>query len=112
MIRPAAIVPLLAAALSIPSPAGRAADPAFARFVDDYFDARFAYHPNEGTAAGLHQYDHRLDDFSRARTEARIDTLKAQLARLGTIERGAFSADDAIDAELLDGQIRAELLDL
>jgi uncharacterized protein (DUF885 family) len=82
----------------------------FARFVDDYFASRFAAHPSEGTAAGLHQYDTRLEDLSRPRVEARIAELKTQLADLP----GSRSAwpDDEIDARVLEGQIRAELLDL
>ena len=42
----------------------QSADGDFARFVDDYFDARFADRPSEGTAAGLHQYDAKLEDVS------------------------------------------------
>jgi len=36
----------------------------FSKFVDDYFDARFAYLPSQGTDAGFHQYDARLEDRS------------------------------------------------
>jgi uncharacterized protein (DUF885 family) len=84
----------------------------FARFVDDYFASRFKARPSEGTAAGLHQYDFALDDLSRPAVEARIAELKGQLARLGTIDQASLSPDDTIDARLLEGQIRAELLDL
>ena len=72
----------------------------------------FTARPSEGTAAGLHQYDAALDDLSRPAVETRIAELKGQLARLGAIDRATLSADDAIDARVLDGQIRAELLDL
>ncbi len=84
----------------------------FSRFVDDYFAARFQAHPSEGTAAGLHHYDPDLDDVSRPAVEKRIAELKEQLARLGAMDRASLSADDAIDARMLDGLIRAELLDL
>ncbi|GAC1334993.1 MAG: DUF885 domain-containing protein [Isosphaeraceae bacterium] len=88
------------------------ADPTFSKLVDDYFDARFAFRPTEGTAAGLHQYDTRLNDLSRARVEKRIGELHAQLERLTAINHDAIDFDDTIDAEFLNGQIRAELLDL
>lgn len=88
------------------------AEPEFARFVDAYFDARFEAHPVEGTAAGLHQYDARLEDFSRAAVEKRIAVLKDQLARLERFDRAKLDFDEAIDATFLDGKIRAELLDL
>ncbi len=85
---------------------------AFSRFVDDYFAARFQAHPSEGTAAGLHHYDPDLDDLSKPAVDRRIAELKEQLARLGAIDRATLAADDAIDARMLDGLIRAELLDL
>ena len=98
-------------------PAARAADPPasptdFSRFVDDYFAARFALRPGEGTAAGLHQYDDQTEDLSRARTEARVAELTQLLARLGALDPAKLPFDDALDARVLDGQIRAELLDL
>lgn len=87
-------------------------DPAFARFVDDYFDARFAYQPLEGTSAGLHQYDTKMPDRSRASIERRIAELKRFLARLGAFDRGKLAFDDGIDAAALEGDIQSELLDL
>ena len=60
--------------LLVPSQS-RAADPEFDKIVDDYFAARFDYRPSEGTAAGLHEYDHRLEDLSLERTARRIDEL-------------------------------------
>jgi uncharacterized protein (DUF885 family) len=87
-------------------------DDAFAKVVDDYFAARFAFHPTQGTAAGLHQYDTRLDALSHAKIGARIGELKGQLQRLGALDRSKLSRDEAIDAEFLDGRIRGELLDL
>ncbi len=105
---------LLALTLLFPAAPARSAEPAaeFARFVDAYFDARYAFRPSEGTALGFHQYDDLLDDPSRARFERRIGALKEQLARLGAIDRSKLGFDDAIDAEVLEGQIRGELLDL
>jgi uncharacterized protein (DUF885 family) len=84
----------------------------FAAFVDDYFDANFAWKPSEGTAAGLHQYDGRLEDWSAEATKKRIETIKALQARLEKIRAGKLAVDESIDAEVLDGLMRAELLDL
>jgi hypothetical protein len=84
----------------------------FARFVDEYFDARYAFRPTEGTAQGFHQYDTKLPDLSRRAIEARIGELKRELARLSSFDRGKLSFDDGIDAELLEAQIRGELLTL
>ncbi|GAC1447749.1 MAG: DUF885 domain-containing protein [Isosphaeraceae bacterium] len=91
-----------------------AADPgsAFSRFVDTYFSARFQDRPSEGTAAGLHEYDQKLEDLSQAAIARRVSGLKEMLAVLDAMDRSKLSAADAIDARVLDGQIRAELLDL
>ena len=87
-------------------------DPAFAKFVDDYFDSRFASNPLQGTSAGFHQYDTKMPDLSRASIEKRIADLKAQLQRLSVFDRTKLPFDDAIDAEAIEGDIRSELLDL
>jgi uncharacterized protein (DUF885 family) len=108
-----AAILLAAAALAQGGPAAPSGtDPAFARFVDDYFDARFANNPLEGTAAGLHQYDTKMPDRSRSAIEARIAALKAQLQRLLAFDRAKLPFDDQIDAAALEGEIRSTLLDL
>ena len=83
----------------------------FSKFVDDYFDARFAYLPSQATGEGFHQYDSKLEDRSRARIEARISQLKEFLARLQAMDRAGLSFDDQIDADAIEGQIRGQLLD-
>jgi len=84
----------------------------FAKFVDDYFDKLFEFAPSAGTAVGLHQHDHKLEDMSAAAIARRATTLRQQLAELQILRRGHLQRDDAMDAEVLDGLIRAELLDL
>lgn len=96
------------------TPLIQAEDPpgVFARFVDDYFDAYFAQKPSEGTAAGLHQYDDRLEDYSAEMMQKRIATVKALQVRLEKIRSTQLPQEDARDAEMLAGQMQAELLDL
>ena len=84
----------------------------FSRFVDDYFDALFEWKPSEATAAGIHDYDSKFADFSRPAHLGRIDSLTAFSERLDAITQETLSASDHIDAEILAGKIRAELLDL
>jgi uncharacterized protein (DUF885 family) len=84
----------------------------FAAFVDDYFDAYFERRPSEGTAAGLHQYDSRLEDGSAEAVRRRVQTVKVLQARLDRLRAGKLSEDEAIDALVLDGLMKAELLDL
>jgi uncharacterized protein (DUF885 family) len=90
----------------------RAAGDSFSRFVDDYFDAQFRARPSAGTAAGLHQYDERLEDFSHAAVLARIAELKQLQARLAAFDRSRLGFDEAIDAQALADEIASALLDL
>lgn len=104
---------LLGVALAVgPSAAGADAPAPFAAFVDDYFDAYFSWKPSEGTAAGLHQYDDRLEDGSADAATRRVQTVKGLQARLEKLREGKLTADETIDAEVLDGLMKAELLDL
>jgi hypothetical protein len=66
--------------------------------VDDFFDAHFRFHPTEATAAGFHEYDPKLEDYSRAAVDAEIASLESFLPR--------------IQDELVVSYIRAGLLDL
>jgi uncharacterized protein (DUF885 family) len=94
-------------------PAALLANPSssFSAFVDDYFEAYFAWKPSEGTAAGLHQYDAQLEDRSAAAVGQRIETVKRLQKRVEELRQGNLTADEAIDAEVLDGLLHAELLD-
>jgi len=105
-------VAVLAAQGPVKKDAPSGTDPAFAKFVDDYFDSRYSAGPLEGSAAGFHQYDTKMPDRSRAAIEKRIADLKGQLQRLTAFDRAKLPFDDAIDAQALEGDIRAELLDL
>lgn len=106
-------IPILLAQTTTPESSGaRGPSATFARFVDEYFDARFAARPTEATRAGFHQYDSRMPDLSRRAVEKRISELHDQLRRLQSLEAGRLSFDDGIDADVLEGRIRSELLDL
>jgi hypothetical protein len=84
----------------------------FGRLVDDYFDAKLAFEPSSGTAAGLHKYDTAFEDRSRARIEARIAELRGFMGRLEAAAAAPLPESDAVDAAFLLAQARAELFDL
>lgn len=92
--------------------AALAQSPDFSRFVDDSFDAAFAWSPSSGTAAGFHQYDVHLEDLSAAAFARRIGAVHKLLDRLAALRAAGLAGDDAIDAAVLDGQMRSELLEL
>jgi uncharacterized protein (DUF885 family) len=81
-------------------------------FVDDYFTSLFEWSPSTATATGFHEYDSKIEDLSAAATNARISRLKELKTELGRVGSGNLTADEAIDADILDSQINAELFDL
>ena len=83
----------------------------FPEFVDEYLRGYYGFFPSEGTSAGFHEYDSKLEDFSLPRIKTRSAELRRQLSTLENLRRGKLSHDAEIDAEILDGKIRAELLD-
>ena len=102
---------LAAGILGHPDDASKSPSP-FAAFIDEYFDAYFAWRPAEGTAAGLHQYDTKLEDRTAGAVAGRVAELKKLLQQLTRLRAGRLTPDEAIDAEVLAGSLRAELLDL
>jgi uncharacterized protein (DUF885 family) len=83
----------------------------FARFVDLHFRAAFEWRPSGGTEAGFHEYDSKTEDYSDGAIRTRIATLSEELLRLNAIRKGPLSPDDEIDAAMLSGQLRSDLLD-
>ena len=72
------------------------------RFFDKYW---FPYNPTAATSAGIHTYDGRLEDYSKAGVEKRIAALKKFEAQFDKQPAGA-------DRDLVLNSIRASLLDL
>jgi uncharacterized protein (DUF885 family) len=81
-------------------------------FVDDYFNALFDWSPSTATAIGFHQYDSKIENFSESAIRRRIEQLKTLQADLVRAKSGRLTTDEEIDAEIIDYQIKAELLDL
>ena len=72
---------------------------------DRYFDAHFRFHPTEATSVGFHEYDGKLEDFSRAGVTAEVASLKGFLN-----EFEALPAD--ADRDLVIASIRSRLFEL
>src|SRR5260221_7804528 len=67
--------------------------------VDRVFETKFKFHPTEATSAGFHEYDSKLEDYSRAAIDAEI----AWLTTAPSVSAGN---------DLLISHIRARLLEL
>jgi uncharacterized protein (DUF885 family) len=92
------------------APPRSAPDGDLSALADRYFeDVYFKYSPTRATRAGLHQYDGRLEDYSRGAIEAQIGALKEFERRFQAVH---VAPDAAADRELLLSDVRSGLLEL
>jgi uncharacterized protein (DUF885 family) len=84
----------------------------FNRLADNYFDFYFQFHPKEATAAGFHQYDAKLEDYSRASREGEIANLRTFASDLERINPAKLPVESAADLAFLQGHIKDRLLEL
>jgi uncharacterized protein (DUF885 family) len=96
------------AAMAAPTPPQKA----FNALVDEYFDFYFQFHPTAGTQAGFHQYDGKLEDFSRSSVDAEIAGLLKFQKQFGSIPGSQLSQESDGDLEVLASTIQARLLEL
>src|SRR5215813_1344021 len=92
---------------------GLDANAQFRALADQYFEqSTFAYNPTFGTMAGLHQYDSKLENYSRASVDAEIMTLHDFEKKFD--DQPAFQMDQSTqaDREMVLNDIRARLLTL
>jgi uncharacterized protein (DUF885 family) len=92
-------------------PQSASADSQFVKLADRYFDEYyFAFNPSAGTAVGFHQYDNRLEDYSRSSIERQVTMLKSFEQQVEQIDPAKLSPDQSIDRQLVLGDIRSRLL--
>src|SRR5438552_9643882 len=84
----------------------------FATFADDYLKSWFEFMPPIASSLGLHEYDGRTPDLSKAAIEQRISYLKQALSSLGEIDKSSFDKDTRLDYDLLRQGMSAELFRL
>ena len=85
----------------------------FRTLAADYFEqVYFKYSPTEGTQAGLHQYDPRLEDYSRAEVEREIANLRMFDTKFEAISPVALDESTRGDLAMVRNNIRGNLLEL
>ncbi|HET6545362.1 MAG TPA: DUF885 domain-containing protein [Rhodanobacteraceae bacterium] len=95
------------------APAVSAADRTFMQLADRYFDEYyFPTNPTAGTSAGLHAYDGKLEDYSRAAIDASVKALERWKARIGKVDASALSERVRGDRQLILNNIDSTLLTL
>ncbi|MGH8148142.1 MAG: DUF885 domain-containing protein, partial [Rhodanobacteraceae bacterium] len=105
------LMPLLASA-TVPVDT-KAADQAFTQLADRYFDEFYLpTNPSSATSYGIHKYDGKLEDYSRAGIDAEVTTLKSWEARVAKVDPVSLSLYIRGDRELVLNNIRSTLLTL
>jgi uncharacterized protein (DUF885 family) len=84
----------------------------FDKLVDRFFDLYYRYNPTAGTEAGFHQYDDKLEDFSRKNVETEIAELGQLQAEFDRFPKAGLAEQAAGDFAFLDSTIKAQLLEL
>src|SRR6478735_12607791 len=88
-------------------------DKVFNSLADQYFDEYyFKFNPSQGTAAGFHQYDNQLENYSRATIDQQIVTLKGFQKLVGKIDLQQLNPEQRVDQWLLLNDINSRLLTL
>jgi uncharacterized protein (DUF885 family) len=89
-----------------------AADRRFQELARRYIEATWAFSPSWATTMGRHEYDARLEDFSRASIHREITLCESTLKLLRAMPRAKLSEPVRIDYDLLETRIQANLFDL
>jgi uncharacterized protein (DUF885 family) len=88
-------------------------DKVFNSLADQYFNKYyFKFNPSQGTAAGFHQYDMQLEDYSKASLDQQVTTLKNFQKVIAKIDPLQLSAAIRVDHTLVLNDINARLLSL
>ena len=101
---------LLTGCSSSKNPSGStASDAGFRRMADEYLAGHFAWRPASGMTLGLHEYDGRVTDFSRASLDAELRRLKTYDVSFALAGTNGLSRETSFDYRLLHAAIRAEI---
>ena len=106
--------PLLLAASAPPAqtPQTPSVQTSFDNLVDRFFDSYYRFNPTAATEAGFHQYDDKLEDFSRNTIEAEVAELSKLQAEFDEFPKAELTEEAAGDFAFLDSTIKAQLLEL
>src|SRR5262245_47641687 len=82
------------------------------KLVDEYFEYYFKHNPTAATAAGVHDFDRQLEDYSKGEIDGQIAAFKEFGLRFAASEPDSRDSYAAGDRELIVHNIEATLLDL
>ena len=94
------------------SAANRAYDARVARIADAYVRGHYAFNPSEATAAGLHEFDPKLEERDSGAVAAEARRLRGVLAELARVPEWRLSTEARYDYLVTASHARAQLLEL
>ncbi|HMJ89450.1 MAG TPA: hypothetical protein VK530_06520, partial [Candidatus Acidoferrum sp.] len=84
-------------------------DEVFSAIANEYMSGHLAWRPASGMALGLHEYDGRISDFSRASLDAELKRLKDFELKLRAIDVMKLSHANTFDLRVLRSAIEQEI---
>jgi uncharacterized protein (DUF885 family) len=100
------------ASASRASAANRATDARVAQIGEAYLRGHYAFNPSEATAAGLHEFDSKLEERDEASVAREVRRLRGVLADLARVPEWRLSPEARYDYLVLGSHARARLLEL
>ena len=114
MTKPLALLILLAGSLvqvrvqSAGSPS-TATETEFNKLCEEFIAGYLAWRPQTGTTLGLHEYDGKLTEYSRASLDAELTRLKRFDQQLATLDEKSLSPQAHYDFRILQAAIKSEI---
>lgn len=101
-------------ALSLPGAvfAAPTQDAEYEGVAEEYVKTYLAAHPLQGTALGLHEYDGKINDYSRLALDAELSRLRRFDDRLAKFDPAKLSARQSIDLRILQAAVKRELFEM
>lgn len=84
----------------------------FNQIADQYLKGYYSFNPTEATAAGLHEYDTKLETRSSEAVAREIRRLRDTILMLGQINPAALTEEARLDYLVLLSHARSQLLEL
>lgn len=87
-------------------------DAEFDKVADEYIKGWLSAHPLQATSLGFHEYDGRINDFTRLSIDAEISRLKRFDERLKKFDAAKLSSRAAMDLRILQAAVKKDLFEI
>ncbi len=103
---------LLALSLASAVFAAQTQDAEYEAVAEEYVKTYLAAHPLQGTALGFHEYDGKINDYSRLALDAELSRLRRFDDRLAKFDPAKLSPRQSIDLRILQVAVKRELFEI